>query len=105
MQCVYLIESNGKFKIGVTKDCPQKRLTQLQTSAPDELNLITVYKSDRAFKIEKSLHHLFSHKNCLNEWFDLNHCDIINFHDYCRGIEERFELLETHNSWYQEHMM
>lgn len=93
MRSVYLIRGNdGKYKIGIAKN-PKKRILQLQTGNSDELVLIDSYASENASKIERTLHHQYSHARNMGEWFDLSISEEVNFLKNCKRIDESIELL------------
>jgi predicted GIY-YIG superfamily endonuclease len=93
---VYLIKSSetGYYKIGYSAN-PDQRIKQLQTGCPDELIMITTFKSDRARRIEYALHNSYSHACKHNEWFDLHIEDEIKFKSLCERIESNLILLES----------
>lgn len=99
MKYVYLIQSleNGYYKIGVSKN-PKKRIKQLKTGNSSKLKLIETYKSDLANKIEKSLHHRYSHLKKEGEWFELSVNEESNFNNDCETIENNFNVLIEHGN-------
>lgn len=59
--CVYFIECNGVFKIGITSDI-KSRLNTIQTSNPTPVNLVytiavPIIRSHK--EVEKALHTIF----------------------------------------------
>lgn len=91
---IYLIRSkeNGYYKIGISKN-PQKRLKQLQTGNASELEIIHLYKTEYASKIEKTLHNLYSHNRLEGEWFDLSIVEALNIKEQIKKIENNFKLI------------
>jgi len=91
---IYLIKSldDGCYKIGVSKS-PDKRLKQLQTGNPSELQLLHVYNSEIAFKIEKVLHNTFCIDKQHGEWFNLSIKDEYFFISECEKIENNLKYL------------
>ena len=80
---IYLMESDGYYKIGITTDI-KKRLRALNASSPLEVSLIYSKETKDAPKIEKFLHNIFHAKNHKFEWFALTADDIelaINYID------------------------
>lgn len=73
---LYVIESSGLYKIGITKQPMGKRLKDLQTGNPTSLNLILVKHCSNYVKIEKYFHRLFKHKHIRGEWFKLSSYDL-----------------------------
>lgn len=96
---IYLIKSldDGCYKIGVSKS-PDKRLKQLQTGNPSELQLLYVYDSEIAFKIEKVLHNTFNINKEHGEWFNLSIKDEFYFIDECKKIENYLKILIKENN-------
>jgi hypothetical protein len=72
MHSVYIVDSNGVFKIGIARNV-QNRIKQLQTSNPYKLWLATAYyKVLLASKIERSVHRKLADYNLMGEWFNQN---------------------------------
>jgi hypothetical protein len=103
---IYLIhcEVIDLYKIGISVN-PDKRLKQLQTGSPYEMNIISIFESKHPFKTEKIIHNSlkskkapenfeFDFKHLKGEWFNLNVSDVLSFQSICKGIEERFEILK-----------
>jgi hypothetical protein len=74
---VYLIKENdrkrvkGFYKIGVAKK-PMKRLSELQTGNPNQLQLVKTsgpYSEKQAFAIERELHTRLGFARMQGEWF------------------------------------
>lgn len=68
MKSVYVMKSNGSFKIGVSKN-PQKRLSDL---AIGNSNINLIYESRKlsnSYEIEKKLHKMLSGYSIGREWF------------------------------------
>ena len=101
MGYVYLIlevNHNGeeRYKIGISKNEPLKRLKQLQTGNPNNLSIIQTYESKDYKKIEKWFHGRYSLKktDAKNEWFKLTDTDVFEFIDECKRAETTFGLLK-----------
>lgn len=93
MKSVYLIRGNdGRYKIGIAKN-PQKRLLQLQTGNSDELELIEIYQTNNARKIESVLHNRYSYAKERGEWFNLSISEESKFLNTCENIEKNLCLL------------
>jgi hypothetical protein len=71
---VYVIESNGIYKIGCTKNVSQ-RIKIIQTSCPFPIKPLLVINGDET--TEKDLHLQFQNKQTHGEWFALNTKDVI----------------------------
>lgn len=68
---VYLIEdvNSCTFKIGVTKNNPEKRLKALQTGNSSKLILREAYECNYPYRLENMLHNHYKLVNEMNEWF------------------------------------
>jgi hypothetical protein len=68
---VYLIAdiNNGTYKIGVTKNTPEKRLKALQTGNSSQLILKETYECEFPYRLESMLHNHYKLVNEMNEWF------------------------------------
>ena len=78
---IYIISDREQLKVGVSVN-PEKRLKQLQTGNPKDLNLEKTYKlpRDKVFKLEKEAHtkiHKLYSKN--REWFMTDDVWALNF--------------------------
>ena len=64
MKCVYLINIHNTniYKIGFTRQSPEKRVKDLQTGNPYKMVLVDSYKSQIAPNIESVIHTYFKHK-------------------------------------------
>ncbi len=98
---IYLIKSldDGSYKIGVSNN-PDKRIKQLQTGNPSELQILCVYESEIAFKIERVLHNTYGIDKRQGEWFDLSIKDEYFFISECQKIESNLmALIKGENSF------
>lgn len=66
MTVIYFIRSPNAVKIGMAKD-PHRRLMVLQTSHPDELELVATCEGGRA--LEAEYHARFAEHRVRGEWF------------------------------------
>lgn len=84
---VYLLkivnDSETLYKIGYTGESIHRRISELQTGCPYEIQLVDVYSSEYSRVIEMTLHHIFEHKNTRGEWFNLDYEDEMNFIKLC----------------------
>jgi len=78
---IYVIKCGDKFKIGKSEDV-KTRLSALQTSNPEKLELINSYLTDHPNIDEKELHQRFKPKHLNGEWFDLNSHDLSKIDQY-----------------------
>jgi hypothetical protein len=110
MKYVYLvnIEGTSVYKIGFTKQSPERRLKNLQTGNPYKMVLVDSYKSNIAPNIESVMHSYFKHKKnnpeeglkLLGEWFMLDKSDIEAFKDTCQMIEGNLKALGDSTMFY-----
>ena len=79
-------ESN--YKIGITKNI-KERLETLQTSSPEELELLFKYPTTEARQVEKSLHNLFKYYRIREngEWFKF---EDIKINEWLRSDFQQF---------------
>jgi hypothetical protein len=109
MGYVYLIlevDKNGDefYKIGVSKNIPEKRLKQLQTGNPNKIEVLKTYESKNYKTIEKWLHKKYSLNKTQsdNEWFQLTDEEIISFTETCKNIESTILFLLKENHFFKE---
>lgn len=89
MDKIYLIKSlnEGVYKIGVSKN-PWKRLQEVQTGNPSPIEILYLYETENAYKIETALHNRYSHFNTHGEWFELSIKEDFSFLETCASIEK-----------------
>lgn len=73
--CVYILESQGKYKIGKAADF-STRLQSLQSGNPFELQVVLTIFTEQYDRLERALHAIYAAKRFRGEWFDLNLTDI-----------------------------
>lgn len=95
MGYVYLIcdPANDTYKIGVTRNINSNRLKKLQTGNSTELHIVTTYKCDYPFRLEKMLHNHFNSKHEYNEWFNLQGNDVFSFIEVCERLNNNIKCL------------
>jgi len=95
MGYVYLIcdPANDTYKIGVTRNLKSNRIKKLQTGNSTELHIVSIYKCDYPFRLEKMLHNHFTLKHELNEWYNLQLEDIVHFGNICEMLNDRIKSL------------
>lgn len=71
---IYIIKEidTNYHKVGLTKDEPIKRLTQLQTGNPRVLKIVAYFTVSNTRKIESLLHSILGKYHVMNEWFLLS---------------------------------
>lgn len=97
MGYVYLLCDASKdyvYKIGVTRGDITKRIKKLQTGNSGEIFICKRYETKYPFFIEKQLHRRLEHKKILNEWFELNNDDVLNFESMCKEIEKIVDVMK-----------
>lgn len=77
--CVYLMESNGLYKIGMATSL-RSRLFNHKTSNPF-IRLVWAIPSSQPVVSEREWHSKFADKRASGEWFKLEEEDILNFCD------------------------
>jgi hypothetical protein len=77
-QFVYLLESNGVYKIGFSR-FPLGRVKSLQTGSPYPITMIHKIKTPYFRQLEAKLHYEFRDKRLHNEWFALTPEDVERF--------------------------
>ena len=79
---VYVVEGEGRFKIGMTTGKVTTRLRSIQTNAPFPLTLIHEIPSDTPGELELMLHQKFAAQRNHGEWFALSASDIAWLKDF-----------------------
>jgi hypothetical protein len=105
---VYLIceiDSYGgeKYKIGETKNDPEKRLKTLKTGNPNEIFVLRKYSSENYKKIERWFHKKYSSQKTVskNEFFYLSPEQVISFLNDCKEIDKTITFLKNNNPFYK----
>ena len=82
MGYVYLIlqvniEGDETYKIGITKNDPNKRVKQLSTGNSDKIQLLNHYESENYLKVEKWMHRKYGSNKTesKNEWLQSKNID------------------------------
>ena len=97
MKIVYLLEECGdypRYKIGVTKGTPEKRVKGLQTGNPNKIIVAKTFPSEFNTMIESKLHRYYQSKRKEGEWFELDSEDVDNFINDCQQIHDVFDMLK-----------
>ena len=82
-EVVYFVKAGDFIKIGYTCDV-QARMSQIQTSNPNEVDLLFTVKTDDARKLEQDLHNKYRKQNVRGEWFQLTQEQLLSYrNDYC----------------------
>lgn len=73
---VYLVQAAlGQYKIGTSLADP-RRVAQLQTGSPVELEVVNHFPAMDAKQAESALHKRFLHRQVRSEWFALTESDV-----------------------------
>jgi hypothetical protein len=93
---LYILNFSGTtlYKIGITKNNIEKRISELQTGSPYKIDEIWKYKTSYATKIEPVIHRHYSHCNTKGEWFDFNDVNIEEVKTKILKIEENIKFLQ-----------
>lgn len=99
---IYLmyVKDLNAYKIGVSKNS-KKRLKQLQTGCPYNIEIKHIFFSKFAYKVESILHREFNtykididEKKLNGEWFILTSDQVSNFINRCQLIESNIDFLK-----------
>lgn len=74
---LYLLESDCKYKIGITTDCVKKRIKKLQTGNPHKIQLVWEKECSNYAWMEKYWHNVLAVKRLVGEWFELTTVDVV----------------------------
>ncbi len=104
---VYLLlswdkDGNEVFKVGVSKNDPEKRVKQLQTGNDRTIELLKMYQSTHYKKIEKWLHRKYKSVKAAadNEWFYLSNEQVLDFLTECKKAEDNILFLLNNSTLY-----
>lgn len=93
---------NEAYKIGITKNDPEKRIKQLQTGNSNKLSLLKFYQSENYLKVERWLHRKYSTKTeANNEFRFLTDDEVISFLDDCKKADETIKFMKANNPFYK----
>jgi hypothetical protein len=107
MGYVYLLlqidfDGNESYKIGITKNDPNKRVKQLQTGNPNKISLHRKYESKNYLKVERWLHRKYQDKTeAKNEWRTLTDEQVFSFLDDCKTADDNIQFLLDNNSFFE----
>jgi hypothetical protein len=107
MGYVYLLlqldfEGNESYKIGITKNDPNKRVKQLQTGNPNKISLHRKYESKNYLKVERWLHRKYQGKTeAKNEWRTLTDEQVFSFLNDCQEADDNIQFLLDNNSFFE----
>jgi hypothetical protein len=100
---VYLIqkEQSNVYKIGFSNK-PKRRLAELQTANDEKLEIKKTVPVKNGFLVERLLHASFADSRKEGEWFVLSESEVNSFSDKAKKFDDNFELVKSHNTYYQE---
>ncbi len=107
MGYVYLLlqidfDGNESYKIGITKNDPNKRVKQLQTGNPNKISLHRKYETKNHLKVEQWLHRKYQIKTeAKNEWRTLTDEQVFSFLDDCKTADDNIQFLLDNNSFFE----
>ena len=108
MGIVYLLCELGsdpeRYKIGITKGDPIKRVKQLQTGCSNVISVLKTFESEYYRKIESSLHREYKQYASTGgtEWFILPTELVFKFEDRCKQLHDTFVMLsESGNPFFR----
>lgn len=95
MAYVYLIRQghDDLYKIGSTTKHPMTRLKELQTGNPQELHLVSHYRTKHHQKIEMLMHIAHEGHKVRNEWFRFDLSMEDEFINECESKETSAKVL------------
>lgn len=96
------INGDEAYKIGITKNDPNKRIKQLQTGNSSKLSLVKFYTSENYLKVERWLHRKYQTKTqAENEWRTLTDEQVFSFLEDCKKADETISFLLKENPFYK----
>lgn len=102
---VYLLAEMGdnlRYKIGITKNEVEKRVSQLSTGNSDSIMIIHKYKSENYKRIERMLHLIYHKDRKHLEWFNMTDEQVSTFLHNAKKADENISFLKEHNVFYKE---
>lgn len=82
------------FKIGITKGSVDKRLKELQTGNGGELHVVYSFETDKPYRMETMLHHLYQNGRKSGEWFEMDEESVLSFTKRCEECQKRMDALK-----------
>lgn len=104
MGYVYLLEELGselRYKIGFTKNPPEKRLKNLKTGNSNSIRILKTFESKHYIKIEGILHRKYGISRHNLEWFTLTDEQVGDFIKECQIAHDIVDFLLKNNSFYK----
>jgi hypothetical protein len=108
MGYVYLLlevdkDGGERHKIGISKNHPSKRQSQLQTGNSNLISVLSFYESVNYKKVEQWLHNKYSNykTEANNEWFILSNEDVAAFQFTCKKADETISFLIDNNHFFK----
>lgn len=67
--CVYCVECQGFYKIGVTSAGMKKRMSGMRTNNPFDINVVWVARTSDMIKYERMIHNQIKDSHVRGEWY------------------------------------
>ena len=91
---IYIIKHDEAYKIGKSGNV-KNRLSQLQTSYSEKLELIETYATNYPDIDEKHLHEIFKPKHIRGEWYQLDSHDLKKIAKYFKNYCDRIKMPDS----------
>lgn len=94
---IYLVRIDSYYKIGVTSTTVEARISGLQTSNPNKIEIVYAIGNltkQQSYEYELKLHTLFAHCRKNGEWFSLSEKEVNNCIKYMTFLEPKNSLKE-----------
>lgn len=91
---VYLMECNGKYKIGYSRNIKQ-RLKALNCGLYEVKLISKSAFSEKAYVYEKNLHDLYKEQNIRAEWYELKAQQVLDVKKIIRRIEKHIMIFDV----------
>lgn len=75
---IYILQSEAYYKVGISRNHPNRRRQQLQTGNPNIIRLVKYYKRKDYKSLEQKIHKKLSKYRVNGEWFKCQLDDITN---------------------------
>lgn len=89
------------YKIGITKNKIEERLSQLQTGNAGRLSLVCSFETKHGHKMERCLHLHYQQRKVSGEWFCLSEEETDGFLTVCKEKEAMMDFLKSNNHFWQ----
>ena len=90
---VYAIGCGEFIKVGLTRTSPQKRLKDLQTGQPHELELLGEWRTSAPEALESRVHEILRSQHHRGEWFTASFVEVSRAINDATGRTEAWPLI------------